>query len=190
LPLDRVIIGYIGRFRTMTMEKGIPELVQAMAYLPTFDGSEPLLLCVGGPMDAVPAYLDLAVGRGVSEHRLRFVDRVPNKEVPLWMRACDVVTIPWPWTEFSAYFTSPLKLFEYMASRTPIVATDLPSMREILRHGKNAVLVEPGSPEALAKGIQQMLEIPDRGQRIAAQACQDVIPLTWERRAANVLAFL
>jgi glycosyltransferase involved in cell wall biosynthesis len=188
LPLDSVIIGYIGRFQTLEMEKGIPELVQAMALLPTVNGSEPLLLCVGGPMDAVPSYFTFASQRGVPEHRLKFVDRVPNREVPHWIRACDVVTIPWPWTEFSAYFTSPLKLFEYMAAGVPIVATDLPSLREVLRHGENAWLVEPGSSRSLGEGLKIVLGDWSTAQRLAAQARSDVHCFTWVERAHVILA--
>ena len=186
LPLDRMIVGYIGRFRTMEMEKGIPELVQAVAHLSPFDGREPLLLCVGGPMDVVPAYLDLAHRFSVIEDRLRFVDRVPNKEVPLWIRACDVVTIPWPWTEFSAYFTSPLKLFEYMAAGVPIVATDLPSIREVLRNRENAWLVEPGNPKALAEGIRRTLSDVELAARIGRQAREDVEQYTWTERVRRI----
>src|SRR5712692_6539555 len=47
LPQDRLILGYVGRFRTLDMEKGIPELVQAMGHLSALNGMEPLLLCVG-----------------------------------------------------------------------------------------------------------------------------------------------
>jgi glycosyltransferase involved in cell wall biosynthesis len=94
LPLNRAVIGYVGRFQTMEMEKGIPELVQAMAAIPPLEGKEPLLLCVGGPMEAVPTYEEIAHRHGLPMHRLRFIDRVPNTEVPLWMRACDIVTIP------------------------------------------------------------------------------------------------
>ena len=188
LPLDRFIIGYIGRFRTMEMEKGIPELVEAMKYLPVVNGKEPLLLCVGGPMDAVPSYLELARRLGVPKRRFQFVDRVPNTEVPCWIRACDVVTIPWPWTEFSAYFTSPLKLFEYMAAGVPIVATDLPSIREVLRHGENAWLVPPGDPKALAEGIRYLLENPELSQKLAKQAREDVKQYTWKSRASKILS--
>jgi glycosyltransferase involved in cell wall biosynthesis len=190
LPLDRPIIGYIGRFHTMGMEKGIPELVRAMAHLPPLDGRDPLLLCVGGPIEAVSAYLDLARRSGVPEHRLRFVDRVPNKEVPLWIRACDVVTIPWPWTEFSAYFTSPLKLFEYMAAGRSIVASDLPSLREVLRDDENAVLVKPDDPKALAEGIQMILDDPTLASRLAVQARRDVTAYTWEQRAEKIMGFI
>lgn len=187
LPQDRHIIGYIGRFKTMDMEKGIPELIQAMAFLPSLNEREPLLLCVGGPMDAVPAYLKVAKHFAVPEHRLRFVDRVPNREVPLWIQACDVVTIPWQWTEHLAYFASPLKLFEYMAAGVPIVASDLPSNREVLRHGENAWLVEPGNPQSLADGILTLLSNPDKMKLLGEQARKDVQAFSWVNRAKKIL---
>lgn len=189
LPLDRPIIGYIGRFRTMGKEKGIPELVQAMTYLPTVNSSEPLLLCVGGPMEAVPAYLDLARRYDVPEHRLKFVDRVPNREVPSWIQACDVVTIPFPWTAHYAS-VSPLKLFEYMAVGVPVVATDLPSIREVLRHKENAWLVEPDNPRALAEGIKHILSDGELAARIGRQAREDVAQYTLEQRATSILRFV
>ncbi|MEM1552341.1 MAG: glycosyltransferase [Candidatus Bathyarchaeia archaeon] len=187
LPLDHFIIGYIGRFRTLEMEKGIPELIEAMAYIPVIDGTRPLLLCVGGPMDAVPAYLDLARRIGLPEHRLKFVDRVPNTEVPYWIRACDIAVAPFPNTKHYAYFMSPLKLFEYMAAGVPIVATDLPSIREVLRHGENAWLVPPSDPKALAEGIRSLLENPDFAKALAARAKQDAQRYTWTQRTATIL---
>jgi glycosyltransferase involved in cell wall biosynthesis len=189
LPIDRFIIGYIGRFRAMAMEKGISELVAAIAQLPP-GGQEPLLLCVGGPMDAVPTYQKEAEQMGLSARYLQFRDRVPNTEVPLWIKACDVVTIPWTWTEFSAYFTSPMKLFEYMAAGGAIVASDLPALREVLTHAQNAWLVEPGNPDALAQGIATLLHHPDLKQQLQQQAQRDVQAYTWNGRARQILAYL
>lgn len=190
LPLDRPIIGYIGRFRTMEMEKGIPELIEAIAQLPLIDGKEPLLLCVGGPMEAVPSYLDLAHRLGVPESYLQFVDRVPNNQVPLWMRSCDVVTIPWQWTEFSAYFTSPMKLFEYMASGTPILASNLPSIREVLQHEENAWLVKPGDCKALTSGIETLLGDRSTGQKFVENARRQVREYTWVERTQKLMKFV
>jgi glycosyltransferase involved in cell wall biosynthesis len=187
LPQGRRIIGYIGRFHTLEMEKGIPELIQAMARLVSLNGAQPLLLSVGGPMSRVPAYLKIAQQSGLPEQCIQFVDRVPNREVVCWISACDVVTIPWPWTEFSAYFTSPLKLFEYMASGVPIVASDLPSIREILRHGENAWLVTPGDPEALAEGIQHVLSHSTSAKEMSEQALRDVQRHAWQSRASAIL---
>jgi len=187
LPLDSPIVGYIGRFHTLGMEKGISELIRAMAIVSKVNEQEPLLLCVGGPMEVVPAYRQLARQVGVPERRLHFVDRVPNWEVPFWIRAFDVATMPFPHTEHYAYFMSPLKLFEYMAAGMPIVASDLPALREVLRHGENAWLVMPGDPEALAEGLAILLRDSALSARLSAQAQQDVKAYTWEARARRIL---
>jgi glycosyltransferase involved in cell wall biosynthesis len=190
LPLDHPIIGYIGRFQTMGKEKGIPELVEMMAHLSSVNGKRPLLLCVGGPTTAVPTYLRRAESMGIPKHTLKFLDRVPNSEVPRVIKACDVCTIPWPWTEFSAYYTSPLKLFEYMAAGVPVVASDLPSLKEILRHDENAWLVAPGNPSALADGVKTLLLDRSRAKRLAVKARQDVKAYTWKDRAAQIIELI
>jgi glycosyltransferase involved in cell wall biosynthesis len=187
LPVDRVIIGYVGRFRTMEMEKGIPELVRAMAAIPPVAGKEPLLLCVGGPMEAVPTYEEIARQHGLPTHYLRFVDRVPNTDVPLWIRACDVVTMPYYWNEHYAYFMSPLKLFEYMAAGVPIVSSDLPAICEVLRHGENAWLVTPGDAKALADGIYRVLSDSPLAERMAQQARREAQNYSWNARASAVI---
>ena len=61
-----------------------------------------------------------------------------------------------------------------MASGRPIVASDLPSLREVLRHEENALLVEPGNPQALVAGIQRIKDDAALGPRLAAQARTDV----------------
>jgi glycosyltransferase involved in cell wall biosynthesis len=188
LPEDCTIIGYVGRFQTMGMEKGIPELVHAMASLHTKDGSNSLLVCIGGPMDAVPEYMSLAREAGIPEERLKFIDHVPHVDVPFWIRAFDVAVAPFPTNEHYAYFMSPLKIFEYMAAGVPIVASDLPSIREVLQHGENAWLVEPGDGVALAAGITRVLNDVALRTKIAAEAERSAIKYSWARRAKSILA--
>jgi glycosyltransferase involved in cell wall biosynthesis len=69
----------------------------------------------------------------------------------------------------------------------PILATDLPSIREVLRHGENAWLVPPGDPKALMEGIRHLLENSNLAERLARQAKEDVRQYTWKRRAAVIL---
>ena len=190
LALKRRVIGYIGRFQTMGMEKGIPELIRALPHINRRNSDKPLLVCVGGPMEAVPGYEKIMHEVGNLSDQVMFVDRRPSIEVPLWIRACDVCTIPWGWNEFSAYCTSPLKVFEYMAAGATIVASDLPSLREVLRDGENALLVPPGDPEGLAHGLQRILNQPQFAERIAQQAQMDARNYTWDIRAQKILAFI
>ena len=187
LPAGRPIVGYIGRFQALGTEKGIPELIAALAHVHGATAGAPLLLCVGGPMDAVPAYREIGRATALPAERLAFHDRVPNRDVPAWIRACDVVTIPSPATEFFSYFTSPMKLFEYMAAGAPIVATDLPAIREVLRHDDNALLAAPGDPRAFADALHVLLHDRTRAARLATRARADVERFTWQHRAAALL---
>jgi len=87
----------------------------------------------------------------------------------------------------SRYFTSPLKLFDAMAAGTPLVASDLDSIREIVRDGENGVLVDPDSPTALAAGLRRVLDDPPFAAAIAATARAEAAQYTWERRAERIL---
>jgi len=187
LSLTLPIIGYVGRFLTMGNEKGIPHLIEAMAHLPSINGKVPLLLCVGGPMSAVTDYLKRADASGIPRQMLKFVDRVPNRDVPLWLGALDIAVMPFPATEHYKYFMSPLKLFEYMAAGVPIVSSDLPSIQAILQHDENAWLVSPGDSESLGQGIVALLKDRDRATRLAKSAKKTVEPYTWNKRARGIL---
>jgi glycosyltransferase involved in cell wall biosynthesis len=79
-----------------------------------------------------------------------------------------------------------LKLFEYMASGRAIVASDLPSIREVLHDGVDALLVPPGDPTALAAAIQRILDDRDLARRLAAAALKAVPQYGWDRRAERL----
>jgi glycosyltransferase involved in cell wall biosynthesis len=87
----------------------------------------------------------------------------------------------------SAYYTSPLKLFEYMAAGAPIVAAELPSIREVIKHGDNGWLVAPDDPGALAAGIRHVLQNRDLASAMAAKAARDAKNYTWQSRAARIV---
>ncbi len=87
-------------------------------------------------------------------------------------------------------FSSPLKLFEYMAYGIPIVASDMPVFQEILANGKNAILFKPGDPVALAEGIRTLLDDPGLASQIALAAKEDARNYTYERRAEKILGVI
>jgi glycosyltransferase involved in cell wall biosynthesis len=170
LPSDRPIVGYVGRFQTMGIEKGIPELIRSVGLLRRGDGPAPLLVCVGGPMDPVTRYQALARECGLGPDSFLFHDRVPSARVPTWVRALDVAVVPSPAVAHFTDYASPLKIFECMAAGTPIVATDLPAHREVLVHTRTAWLAEPGSAGSLAEGISTLLSDPTLRRGMASRA--------------------
>lgn len=121
---------------------------------------------------------------------LHIVGYRPHNEIPLWQKAADVVVLPNTAREnISKYYTSPMKLFEYMASKRPIVATDIPSVREIL-DTTNAIIVAPDNPKATAQGIISALENQSLVNRITDTAYRFVELHTWSKRAMRVLNFI
>ena len=75
-----------------------------------------------------------------------------------------MLALPNPASAISTRFTSPLKLFEYMAAGPAIVASDLPSIREVLHDDVDALLVTPGDAAALAAAIDAAARRPGAGR--------------------------
>ena len=101
-----------------------------------------------------------------------------------------VALLPLPDEPVARLFTSPLKLFDYMAAGVPIVASDLPALREVLRHEENALLARPDDPDAFAAAVRRMLADPVLAGRLGRQARADVRRYSWEARAEALLGFL
>src|SRR3989344_400592 len=119
-----------------------------------------------------------------------FVSNKPHSEIPLYLKAADVLVLPNTAKEdISRLYTSPLKMFEYMASGTPIVASNLPSIREVLNES-NANFFEPDNSEDLAQTINAVLHNYDAALQKAESALKDVQAFTWQNRAKMIIAFV
>lgn len=166
--------------------KGIDVLIQAMVYL---KGRNVMCYIVGGEEGQIDRYRSLGRELGVEGH-LKFEGFVPPYRRFEYLGMADICVLPLRNQSIARYFTSPIKLFEYMASGTPIVASDLPTIREVITHGINGLLVPPEDPEALARAIALLLERPDLGIRLARKAASDVRRYTWDERAKRITAFI
>lgn len=93
-------------------------------------------------------------------------------------------------SDISRWF-SPMKMFEYMAAGRPVVASDLPVLREVLREGENALLVGPDDVEEWTSAIRRLASSPSLRRRLAQTGlAQFRARHTWEARANSVLADL
>ncbi|MDP3938920.1 MAG: glycosyltransferase family 4 protein [Deltaproteobacteria bacterium] len=162
--------------------KGVDTIVRAVTRLP-----EAKLLIVGGlPFEPDLARLEALAGAiGVAD-RVEFRPFVPHGELAAYMARATVTAVPLPDSVYSRYFTSPLKIFEAMAAGIPVVVSDLPAIREVIRDGDNGRLAPPGDPEALADALRALLADPALAAALAARARKDVESYSWERRAARL----
>lgn len=155
--------------------KGVDTLAGAARLLP-----EVQVYVVGGTPADVQAYKQ----KYADVESLHVVGHVPHHEVPLWQAAADVLVLPNSGKEaLSAQYTSPMKLFEYMASERPIVASAVPSVTEVVSD-RSAYIVEPDNARALADGVVAALGDTSR----AASARQLVLEHTWDKRAERILS--
>ena len=139
-------------------------------------------------MDCVPQYLKLSESLNIEKERLIFIDRQPISDLKFYMQKSKALLMPFPYTDHYAYYMSPLKMFEYMTSGVPIIASSLPSIREVLIDMDNAILCEPDNPLDLANKVQYVLD--NDCTLIAKKALVDVQEYTWEKRAQNIKGFI
>ncbi len=185
-PQDAFIVGYMGRLSTLNMEKGVGALVDALAQV---QGAS--LAIIGGPDEAAEAYRQQWLRLGLPPERFLYLGNVPPAEVPACLRALDVAAMPFPAQPHYARHASPLKLFEYMAAGLAIVASDLPSYADVLRHGENALLIPPADVDALAAAIRRLQADPALRAQLALVAQQQAMQRhTWQARAAQILMHL
>jgi glycosyltransferase involved in cell wall biosynthesis len=122
--------------------------------------------------------------------RIELTGYLPHARVAEAIVGCAAAVVPLPDNPMARYFTSPLKLFEYQAAGLPLVASDLPALREVLTDGQNALLVPPDDPPALAAALRRLLDDPALADRLRRRGLSDVAGHTWQARASLIRATL
>jgi glycosyltransferase involved in cell wall biosynthesis len=166
--------------------KGVETLIEAVREVPKVR-----LVIVGG----LPPEPDLDRLKNLSEKlgttgKVSFRGYLPPAQVAEERSKADGFAIPLVSSKTARHFTSPLKLFEAMASGRPIIASNLPSIREVLTDGVNAMLVEPDDPRALGSAMETLRRDPELGRRLADQAARDVRAYSWDERARKLAQLL
>lgn len=176
LPTDKTLVTYCGH---LYEGRGIDLILQAAAILPDLQ-----FLIIGGQEE------DLNEWRALARHlsNIQFQGYVPNSLVPNYLNLSDILLMPYSSREVNSRWMSPMKLYEYMAARKPIVASDFPALRETLTNEVNALLVPPDDPLALAQAIHRLDTDPILRDSLADAAWETVQPHTWRNRAAAVLS--
>jgi glycosyltransferase involved in cell wall biosynthesis len=182
-PQPACVVGYAGHLYPW---KGVDVLVRALALVPEAHG----LIIGGHPKEADYGRVAALVTELGLEARVHLTGHVPPTAVAAFLSQATVLALPNTASATSDRYTSPLKLFEYLTLERAIVASDLPSLREVLTDGETALLVAPGSPEALAEALQRLASSPALAARLATQALALAPQYTWRARAERLEAAL
>ena len=159
---------------------GLDVAVEALRLLP-----DEVHLVVAGDGPVRERLVARSADLGV-EDRVHWLGQVKHAAIPVVLAASDVALAPYP--PLAGFAFSPLKLYEYLAAGTPVVASAIGQLPEALGHGRWGRLVTPGDPTSLADGIREVLADPVGSLARAAEARQYAhAEHAWESRAADIL---
>ncbi len=155
------VITYTGQF---TRWKNVELLFEALSFL---DDRYRLRIAGGKGDDTSRAWIHNTANRFNVQGRVDYLGFVAPNELPSKvLSGSSVLLLPLGNNMESKYFTSPMKLFEYMATPIPVAAVDFPSIRGIT--GEKTVYLSPNDPRTFAKTILHAVNDPQRQDRITA----------------------
>lgn len=169
LPPDKKIALYIGRFYAW---KGLEVLPRAFSGIPDVLG-----YVVGGDQKEFEAVTESTVPKN-----MYFAGARPNAEIPLWLSAADaLIVLGTARNEDSMKYTSPMKVFEYMAAERPIVASRTNALREVLGPDE-AYWYEPDDANSLAHALEAAVSGPAKQGNAERY--------DWSARARRIVHFM
>jgi len=119
----------------------------------------------------------LLVGSGesknIQEENILFLGAMPHEKIPSVLAVADVILIPFPNDEVS-HAASPLKLFEGMSMRKPVVASRVSGIREVILDGENGFLADPDNPDEWIQKVETVLNSEELAARIGENARRTV----------------
>ncbi len=175
LSIDASIAMYIGGFDQW---KGIEIFFAASEICP-----EVTFVAIGGTTDQVSKF------RRVYPQVI-FLGQLPYRQLPVLQQAADVLVIPNSSKSLlSAGYTSPLKLFSYMTSGIPIIASEIPSIKVVLESNAGFFFT-PDDQTSLADTITYVLSHPAEAATRAEQARSLSSDYTWSKRALKIKVFI
>lgn len=174
-----IVVGFVGTFGPW---HGAPVLAKAAAEVDSHVRCHFLFVGDGDERAQTESIVE-ASGASAT-----FTGSVAHDKVPAYLDSCDLLVSPHVLpVDGSEFFGSPTKLFEYMAMAKPIVASRLGQIAEVIVHGENGLLVEPGDAVALARAIEKLAQDEGLRTRLGSSARSKVVEFyTWKHNAARV----
>jgi glycosyltransferase involved in cell wall biosynthesis len=187
LPADARVVVFSSSFRRW---HGARLLVRAAAQVIAAEAGEKaffLFLGSGPELAAVERDVDRL---GLSD-RVRLAGAVPYAEMPFYLARAHLGVAPFEPARHGqlqlGFYWSPLKIFEYMASGLPVVTLDIDPLREIVRPGREGLLVGEGDAGALAAAILELVSSPERARAMGRAARQRVVEhFSWQRHCEKL----
>ncbi|OBY93455.1 glycosyl transferase family 1 [Pseudomonas sp. AU11447] len=161
--------------------RGLERLVRAAAHV-----EQAYFVLIGGGRLA-GELMQLAGQLGLSE-RVRFIPTVALADLPSYTASADIGVQPIENTCMNHFTTDSNKLFEYLIAGLPVVASDLPEIRRIVREHDIGELVRPGDDGQLIHALNRLVADAPLRARLSRNALSTATSLNWESQEASLVS--
>lgn len=156
-PADQLRIAFIG---TLTAHKGCHVLVEAFRKIE----SDRLRLAIYGNTEQFADYTARIRKRMGKDERIALQGTFPPEQLGKVFSEIDILVVPSIW-----YENTPLIVYSALATKTPVIATNLGGLTELIKPGVNGFLFEPGDAAGLKACLEEILRSPELLQRLEKQ---------------------
>ncbi|NBJ68805.1 MULTISPECIES: glycosyltransferase [Clostridia] len=170
LPSDEKILLYQGGIQA---GRGLEKLIDAY---PLFKEGTLVFIGDGKIKDML---VNVVKERGLEEG-IRFIPKVPVRELPKYTKNAYLGFQVLNNINFNHWSASSNKLFEYMMNEVPVIACDFPEIKRAVEESEVGVTIDPHNPEEIAKGVNYLLENPDKRDFFSANCKNARKKYNWE----------
>jgi glycosyltransferase involved in cell wall biosynthesis len=180
LDKEKFLVIYTGQLYDW---KGIPTLLKAFHKI---DAEDTQLIIVGGREDDIERYRNYTKSEDY-QGDVRFEGYVSRDKIPLYQNTADLLVLPnTARSEKSREYTSPLKLKEYLAANTPLIVSELPSIKREVS-SEEVFYFNPDNPAHLAEKMLYIRKNWDKAERKLSNSIKRAENYTWEDRARKLI---
>lgn len=184
VPAETVCGLFVGR---LAEKKGVDQLLLAVDRLPDFE--VPLTVRIVGTGKLEHDLTALAREHGLTD-RVGFEGWVSAEDLRAWYAAADFVVVPSVETDSGDTEGMPTVISEAFAAGTPVVATGVGGIPDVVEDGHSGLVVPQRDPDRLAAAISRIVEDQTLRRRLAANAADRAADLDWSECGETYVGLL
>lgn len=179
LPLDKKIILYTG---SLIEGRGIETIIEAAKILSEVKVA---FYIVGGTPTEIKKWKSFMQSKNINVG-INFLGFIENRIIPLYQKSADILLAPYSSRCNTLNWMSPIKIFEYMASKVPIIASDLSRIKEICNNDE-CLIFKADEPLDLSIKINKILEDLGLQKELIENAYNKVKMYTYSIRCKKII---